>query len=66
MEAELVTPVTKSPLDSARGRGKVRRPRRETPKIIKPAMQTTGPTVIRIVLQNETSHLVEYNGTRGW
>lgn len=62
MEVEIVPPITKSPLDSARGRGKVRFPRRATPKVSRPTQSTVGPTVIRIIVQNESFQLVEHNG----
>jgi len=65
MEAEIVAPITKSPLDSARGRGKTRLPRRSTPKTNKPVVVDEfmcGPTTVRIIIQNETPQLVEVNG----
>jgi len=64
MEAEIVAPITKSPLDSARGRGKARLYRRSTPKTTKPVVVDTfkcGPTTVRIIIQNETHQLVECN-----
>jgi len=65
MEAEIVAPITKSPLDSARGRGKTRLPRRSTPKTNTPFIVDglkCGPTTVRIIIQNETPQLVEVNG----
>lgn len=65
MEAEFVAPITKSPLDSARGRGKARSIRRCTPKTSKPIVVDEfqcGPTKVRIIIQNETHQLVECNG----
>lgn len=62
---EIVAPVTKSPLDSARGRGKARSPRRATPKTGKSVAidgLKCGPTTVRIIIQNETHQLVECNG----
>ena len=65
MEAELVAPITKSPLDSARGRGKARSFRRSTPKTSRPVVVEGfkyGPTTVRIIIINETHQLVECNG----
>jgi hypothetical protein len=64
MEAEIIAPITKSPLDSARGRGKARSIRRCTP-VNKPVVVDQfkcGPTKVRIIIQNETHQLVECNG----
>lgn len=64
MEAEFVAPITKSPLDSARGRGKARSIRRCTPTSKQVVVDEfkCGPTKVRIIIQNETHQLVECYG----
>jgi len=59
MQSDLMAPVAKSPLDSARGRGKVRHSlRRCTPKSTEKSSE--GPTTVILFLnQNEKKPIVE-------
>jgi hypothetical protein len=57
MKAEFIAPTAKSPLDSARGRGKVRTPRRCTPKNIK--SECDGPFSVILVVKNDSTQIVE-------
>jgi hypothetical protein len=59
MEVEYLPPLAKSPLDSSRGRGKIRTtPRRTTPKAVKTNTKNENAIVV-LYLQNEPSQIVE-------
>lgn len=59
MEVEILPPIAKSPLDSARGRGKARSYRhRGTPKNSKCSTKAER-TIVVLVLQNDTTPIVE-------
>jgi hypothetical protein len=59
MQAELMAPVAKSPLDSARGRGKVRSAssRRCTPKSTEKS--SDGPKAVVIFFTQNEKQLIE-------
>jgi hypothetical protein len=52
-------PIANSPLDSARGRGKVRSPRKFTPKTPRPEKAPVGPKIVVLIVQNEKTQTVE-------
>jgi len=58
MEQEKIAPFTKSPLDSSRGRGKARSPRKATLKNAQTKNYDSFQTVV-LFIQNETSPVVE-------
>ena len=59
MEAEITVPIANSPLDSARGRGKTRSPRKFTPKTPRPEKTPIGPKFVVLIVQNEKTQTVE-------